>query len=440
MKLLLLAIATLTTIFLLSSQGTYAQDPFDELEKEAPTKTSETRGKSSKQRYEEYKRQQVASYEAYKKKLLENWKKYKAINDEEQERFEATAGEHWEEPVTSTDKEWVEYSSDLTKRSRVDFEQETIRIETDVDALGKAGDAEIRAALKELVTTNRKQAFENDRVASAVEARSKQEVELLETAPIKAEPLLTAYLTGKAVTSDAEVDAIVDHMMEDRSESVTKDAEGRTIQTVVVPLSAPAAVVRAAAAPTTDGGAASPGRLPTRARNVWPHVVKHSREAMVMQALVLAVIETESAFNPQAKSGIPAYGLMQIVPNSAGLDATEQIFGKGRILSASYLYDSSNNIQIGSTYLHILLYRYLKGIEDPLSRLYCAVAAYNTGAGNVSRAFIGSTRISKAFPKINSMTPQEVYEHLIENLPYEETQKYLERVSKRINKYESLGA
>ncbi|WP_156506370.1 transglycosylase SLT domain-containing protein, partial [Oleiphilus sp. HI0117] len=164
-------------------------------------------------------------------------------------------------------------------------------------------------------------------------------------------------------------------------------------------------------------------------------VSKFAAKSKIEDALVYAIIETESAFNPMARSPIPAYGLMQIVPSSAGQDATQQLFGKAKILSPSYLYTSDKNIEVGTTYLNILYYRYLKGIKNELSRLYCSIAAYNTGAGNVAKAFTGKRRLKPALAKINALTPQEVYDHLIEHLPYEETRKYLAKVKKRIPKY-----
>ena len=154
--------------------------------------------------------------------------------------------------------------------------------------------------------------------------------------------------------------------------------------------------------------------------------------------LVMAVMETESSFNPMAKSGIPAYGLMQIVPNSAGQDATAYLYGKAQILSPSYLYNGDNNIKIGTAYIHVLYYNYLKNVKDPVSRLYCAIAAYNTGAGNVARAFIGSTNITKASTKINQLSPKEVYLRLRKHLPYEETQRYVRKVSINMSKYEQI--
>ena len=53
-------------------------------------------------------------------------------------------------------------------------------------------------------------------------------------------------------------------------------------------------------------------------------------------------------------------------------------------------------------------------------RTYLMICAYNTGVGNVSRAFIGKSRLSEPFSKINSFSPNEGFKHLVRNLPYEE--------------------
>jgi len=85
----------------------------------------------------------------------------------------------------------------------------------------------------------------------------------------------------------------------------------------------------------------------------------------------------------------------------------------------------------------MLLSRSFKKVENPVSRVYCAIAAYNTGAGNVSKAFIGTTKLYSAIPVINKMSADEVYKHLKANLPYDETKDYLERVSTRMKVYEN---
>jgi len=176
-------------------------------------------------------------------------------------------------------------------------------------------------------------------------------------------------------------------------------------------------------------------KIPKGAREVAGNVKGYAGKVDLDESLVFAIIETESAFNPMAKSPVPAYGLMQIVPSSAGMDATQLLFGSSRILSPSYLYSSDKNIEVGTTYLFILQTKYLQDIDDPLSRLYCSIAAYNTGPGNVARAFTGDRNLKRALPIINKMKPQDVYSHLIKNLPYDETRLYLQKVVSRMPKY-----
>jgi len=77
-------------------------------------------------------------------------------------------------------------------------------------------------------------------------------------------------------------------------------------------------------------------------------------------------------------------------------------------------------------------------IKNPTSRLFCTIAAYNTGAGNVSKAFIGNTNIYKAANVINKMTPKQVYKTLMRKLPYNETKHYLKKVYDRTIVYQKL--
>ena len=154
--------------------------------------------------------------------------------------------------------------------------------------------------------------------------------------------------------------------------------------------------------------------------------------------LLLAIMHSESSFNPLARSHIPAFGLMQIVPHSAGIDSYKFLYKKRRLLSASYLYNTKNNIEIGSAYFHILYYKYLSSIKDPQSRLYCAIAGYNTGAGNVAWAFTHNKNVKKAAQIINKMSAQKVYRHLQKNLKYDEPKHYLKRVNERSIRYKEL--
>jgi len=160
-----------------------------------------------------------------------------------------------------------------------------------------------------------------------------------------------------------------------------------------------------------------PVNVPAKSRLYINTAQKIAKREKLPLPLVMAIMEAESAFNPLAKSSVPAYGLMQIVPVSAGMDASKYLYGKAKILSPSFLYNSDNNIAVGGAYLHILYYNYLKRIDDPTSRLYCVIAAYNTGAANVAKVFIGNSNINRAAGSINKLSPQAVYRKLRKKLP-----------------------
>ncbi len=165
--------------------------------------------------------------------------------------------------------------------------------------------------------------------------------------------------------------------------------------------------------------------LQVRAKKYSPHVGRFAKNFSVSKNLVFAIIKTESDFNPYAVSNAPAFGLMQIVPTSAGKDV-HRFFNKSGIPSRRFLFNPENNIQYGTAYLHLLNYKYLDGIQDPVSREYCVIAAYNTGAGNVLRTFDKDR--DRAPKKINNLSPLEVFNTLRAKLPYQETRRYLAKV------------
>lgn len=84
-------------------------------------------------------------------------------------------------------------------------------------------------------------------------------------------------------------------------------------------------------------------------------------------ALVRAVIEAESNWNPKAYSHKGAGGLMQLIPTTA------QRYG------AYDVFDPQQNIDAGVRYLRTLLERYHGNLD-------LALAAYNAGEGAVDRA------------------------------------------------------
>ncbi|MGD8741982.1 MAG: murein transglycosylase domain-containing protein [Granulosicoccaceae bacterium] len=159
----------------------------------------------------------------------------------------------------------------------------------------------------------------------------------------------------------------------------------------------------------------------------YAHLVEHYAARFgVSRSLVYAVIKTESNFNPFAVSSAPAYGLMQLVPGSGGRDAYRHIKGRDRVPGRDYLFNATNNIELGTGYISVISNKYLKAIHDPVSREYCTIAAYNTGAGNVLRAF--SSNREQAARIINRMSPADVYTYLRQKLHYAEARRYLYKV------------
>lgn len=176
-----------------------------------------------------------------------------------------------------------------------------------------------------------------------------------------------------------------------------------------------------------------------RAQRYWPTVKKWSARYQLDPLLVLSIMKTESAFNPMAQSPIPAFGLMQIVPSSAGLDVNQQLHRVDRKPTKIQLFRPATNIEYGSGYLHLLQSRYLAGIKDKQSRMYCMIAAYNTGAGNVAKVFHPKQQrsLKLATRAINQRSAAEVYQQLESQLPYQETRNYIKKVTRAYHNYQT---
>lgn len=162
------------------------------------------------------------------------------------------------------------------------------------------------------------------------------------------------------------------------------------------------------------------------AKGLHQWVSQFSDRFNLPESLILGIIETESGFNPFAVSHANAYGLMQIIPSTAGADVFEKILNKPGKPSADYLFNSRNNIEVGSAYLSILRDRYLAGVQHPTSQLYCIISAYNGGAGNVLNTFHSNR--SQALQRINALSPADVLWRLRHKNPNLEARRYLEKV------------
>ncbi len=126
----------------------------------------------------------------------------------------------------------------------------------------------------------------------------------------------------------------------------------------------------------------------------------------VDKALVYAYVRQESCFNPTAKSGVGARGLMQIMP------ATGKAMARltGMRWSATLIDNVSYNLGLGQSYLEYLMK--LSAIDNNL--IYLAVS-YNGGPGN----------LIKWKKQINYTDDPLLF---IESIPSRETRIFVERI------------
>jgi membrane-bound lytic murein transglycosylase C len=159
--------------------------------------------------------------------------------------------------------------------------------------------------------------------------------------------------------------------------------------------------------------------------------VKH----MIPVALIMAIIETESSFNPLARSRSNALGLMQIKAETAGRDYFSIVNGYSHTPTAAYLYNPANNVEVGTGYLSILADRYLAGIYHPQKLEYAIIASFNGGTGNLFKSLVPSGGRQAAIDRVNAMTVEEFYWFLTNRHTRLETMNYLKKVTKLMAKY-----
>jgi len=164
------------------------------------------------------------------------------------------------------------------------------------------------------------------------------------------------------------------------------------------------------------------------------HVLAAANRYQVSPTLIYAIIETESSFNPFAVSSANAYGLMQVVPKTAGKDVYQRIKKRNDMPTKSVLFTPEQNIDIGTAYLHILDDIYLKNLINVTSREYSVISAYNGGAGNVMKTFSKDRKLAPAV--INGLAPAQVYWRLTQKHPRAESRRYLEKVTEFRKKYQ----
>ncbi|WP_313667891.1 membrane-bound lytic murein transglycosylase MltC [Atlantibacter sp.] len=287
-------------------------------------------------------------------------------------------------------KDYVKYTDGYQTRSHINFDQGTITVET---IAGTDPAARLRQAI---ITT----------LLMGDDPGSIDLYSDVNDIPISKQPFLYGQVvdnTGEPIRWQWRAARFADYLLQTRMKSRSNGL--RVIYSITINL--------------------VPNHLDKRAHKYVGMVRQASRKYGVDESLILAIMQTESSFNPYAVSRSDALGLMQVVQHTAGKDVFRSQ-GKSGTPSRSYLFDPQSNIDTGTAYLAMLNNVYLGGIANPTSRRYAVITAYNGGAGSVLRVF--SNDKIKAASIINSMQPGDVYETLTTRHPSAESRRYLYKV------------
>jgi soluble lytic murein transglycosylase len=150
----------------------------------------------------------------------------------------------------------------------------------------------------------------------------------------------------------------------------------------------------------TKGEADYSQRFPTPFREA---VVQRTSEIKLDPAYVYGLIRQESRFTMDARSGVGAAGLMQVMPATARWTAAK-LGMKG--FSAEQLHDRDVNIAIGTGYLKLVL-------DDFGGSMPLAAAAYNAGPSRARAWRNGAVLEGAAWA---------------ETVPFQETRDYVKKV------------
>ncbi len=142
-------------------------------------------------------------------------------------------------------------------------------------------------------------------------------------------------------------------------------------------------------------------------------IEKYALQYTLDPYLVAAVIHTESSNRPGVTSVAGARGLMQVMPETGAWIAGKLDENK---YSQDDLFDPETSIRYGCWYLRFLLDRYDHDVVLTL-------AAYNAGQGTVDK-WLSDPAVSEG--------------RALVNIPYPQTDKYIQKVQHAHEKYQTL--
>lgn len=335
---------------------------------------------------------QEGAYSDYRDSAREAYQEYLEKERQKFKQFVHSIKQKWGTFTDSTPTSWVDYNEDLTSFSVVDFEDGTI----EVQAISETEDKD--EARKILEDQLRKVMTEENPIT---EGPVLEDQVLVDDEPASAEE------TAKVIESTEIIETRV----------IGDDGKERTVFSIRLDL--------------------APNAIQRRASQFVDTIMKYCRQYDVDPALVMALIHTESAFNPRAYSRRPdgspmACGLMQIIPTQAGRDAHRALFGSDKIVEPEFLFDPETNIKMGIWYMDWLRGWWRRVEQRVYGRTstftaneYLMISSYNQGMGTIrNRAHKPHKLVEKPAPDVFHVL------HTEKNIPLE-GRDYIKKVYER---------
>lgn len=146
----------------------------------------------------------------------------------------------------------------------------------------------------------------------------------------------------------------------------------------------------------------------------WSDIKYWAKQRSLDAYQVAGLIRQESVFNPRAKSGANAYGLMQLLVPTARMMAKKYASNAGGI-DGNTLFQPALNIELGTAYMRDQITKY--------GRIEFMAVAYNAGPGRVVQW--------------QNTLPYEIDEY-VEAIPFRETRGYVQGVIRNSAQYRRL--
>ncbi|MDY6914987.1 MAG: murein transglycosylase domain-containing protein [Candidatus Cloacimonadota bacterium] len=355
--------------------------------------------------FEQFKSQQEQQYQQYEEAEKKAHANYFSQQDSMFIQYKEEIEKLWNEFLESTPTNWVSYNSNFNSRSQVDFENSEVTVESVVDEKEVKNEEEAKEILKQQLVSILK---EKDKATQK---------------PILLNQVASPEDKSKPITPP-EVEKAAEKIVAKAEKHIFKDKEGNKKTKYVISIDL------------------IPKNIQVRVDMYKPLIEKYCQQHDIEPKLAMAIIHTESFYNPKAYNRHGnAYGMMQIVPAYAGKTMNYTLYKNKKEPNSKQLYDPKINLNMGIGYLRWLADNKWQKITNKDNQRYCVICSYNGGPGSIYKAMtgkmrkIGQAEWDKMINDLNTMDTQKLYNKLHRDIPWAETRKYIKLVRDRMEKY-----